>query len=462
LAISLKRNKRDLFLKTQQSLTVKYSLLILLFLLLFTTILYAIVYVWSTTAEKNELREMALQEEDAIEQLLSFNNGPNTRLDESQFMTVNSNQLFFYVVNNRRELLLQNEQISLLKGKFLTLIDDWQPGDEQIKTVDVHIDEKFIMEHRGRDKEEFSTYIPKEQNLKVMMIAVPIYDRNQLVGYLYIGQNITDLSELLRGLIIILGITALIFSGIAFYFSQVMSRRAMVPISRAFKRQQEFVADASHELRTPLSVMMSSLDILEMEDDRRNNMSSRMIGNLKEEVKRMTGLVGDLLLLARSDTDDPHAVSFEVFDLQSVADRTVQAFEPHALEKNIRLEFEGMSSLSIFGNKERITQLLYILLDNAIKYSQQNGRVQLSISSEKDSAVISVSDNGIGMDEKELPHIFERFYRVDKARTRQHGGHGLGLSIAKWIVDLHDGKMSVTSKLNEGSTFIVKLPFKSS
>ncbi|MCM3161252.1 cell wall metabolism sensor histidine kinase WalK [Metabacillus litoralis] len=449
-------------MKTQQSLTVKYSLLILLFLLLFITILYAIVYVWSTTAEKNELREMALQEEDIIEQLLSFNNGPNTRIDESQFMSVNSNQLFFYVVNNRGELILQNEQLSLLKGKFLPLINDWHPNDEQIKTEAVNIDEKFIRESRGRDKEEFSAYTPKEQNLKVMMIAMPIYDRNQLVGYLYIGQNITDLSDLLRGLIIILGITALIFSGIAFYFSRVMSRRAMVPISTAFRRQQEFVADASHELRTPLSVMMSSLDILEMEDDQRNNMSSRMIGNLKDEVKRMTGLVGDLLLLARSDTDDPHAISFEVFDIQPVADRTVQAFEPHALEKNIKLEFEGVSSLTIFGNKERITQLLYILLDNAIKYSQQNGRVQLSISSEKDSAVISVSDDGIGMDEKELPHIFERFYRVDKARTRQHGGHGLGLSIAKWIVDLHNGKISLISKLNDGSTFIVKLPLKSS
>lgn len=141
---------------------------------------------------------MALQEEDIIEQLLSFNNGPNTRIDESQFMSVNSNQLFFYVVNNRGELILQNEQLSLLKGKFLPLINDWHPNDEQIKTEVVNIDEKFIRESRGRDKEEFSAYTPKEQNLKVMMIAMPIYDRNQLVGYLYIGQNITDLSDLLR------------------------------------------------------------------------------------------------------------------------------------------------------------------------------------------------------------------------------------------------------------------------
>jgi signal transduction histidine kinase len=291
------------------------------------------------------------------------------------------------------------------------------------------------------------------------MIARPIYDHDQLVGYLYIGENITDLLQLLKRLFIILAFSALIFSIIAFAFSRVMSNRAMVPIERAFKRQQEFVADASHELRTPLSVMLSSLDILEMEDEEKNEISAKMVANLKEEVKRMTGLVGDLLTLARSDSDDPN-ISFEVFDLRPIAERTIHTFEGHAASKNIQLGLDISTAITIFGNKDRITQLLYILLDNAIKYSKESGSVTLSITMEKNMVTISVKDNGIGIDEKDLTHIFERFYRVDKARTRQQGGHGLGLSIAKWIVDIHDGRISVESKIGEGSIFIVKIPSK--
>ena len=239
-----------------------------------------------------------------------------------------------------------------------------------------------------------------------------------------------------------------------------MSKRAMVPIRHAFKRQQDFVADASHELRTPLSVMLSSIEILEMEKDQLSHMPARMVDNVKEEVKRMTGLVGDLLTLARSDTDDPKQMSFERFDLQSVAEKAILSFEPHALEKNIQLNLDVQSSITVFGQKERLTQLLYILLDNAIKYSPENGSVKLHVWKEKDNVFISVSDTGIGIDQKDLPYIFERFYRVDRARTRQNGGHGLGLSIAKWIVDLHGGQINVESKLNKGTTFIVKLPPK--
>lgn len=451
----MKHKKTDLFIKTQQTLTVKYSLLILLFLFLFITLLYAIAYFWFTAAEKNELREMALYEADSVEQLLE-----NSRdlKREPQFFTVNTNQLFYYVINTKGELLLQNEQLSLFKADFLDLIKDWTPPREEIRTEDININHDAILKHR-RD-EQFSTYIPKDEKLKVMIIAEPIFDRDQLVGYLYLGKDITDLSELLRGLFIILLVMMVVFSSIAYYFSSVMSKRAMVPIRHAFKRQQEFVADASHELRTPLSVMLSSLEILEMEKDQLSSMPQRMVDNVKEEVKRMTGLVGDLLTLARSDTDDPEQISFESIDLQPIAEKAIVSFEPHALEKNIKLDLDVHSSITVFGQKERLTQLLYILLDNAIKYSPENGVVKLTVWKEKDEAFLAVSDTGIGIDEKDLPHIFERFYRVDRARTRQNGGHGLGLSIAKWIVDLHRGQITVRSKLHVGSTFTVKLPQK--
>ncbi|PMC40540.1 two-component sensor histidine kinase [Bacillus sp. UMB0899] len=451
----MKRRNKDLFIKTQQSLTVKYSLLILLFLFLFITLLYAIAYFWFTTAEKNELREMALYEAESVEKLLEE---PRDFIREPQFLTVNSNQLFYYVFNTKGELVLQNEQLSLFKGEFLNMIDDWTPAREQIKTEVIEINHDKILNHKKED--QFSTYIPKGEKLNVMMIAEPIYERNQLVGYLYLGEDITDLSELLRGLFILLVIMIVVFSCIAYYFSSVMSKRAMVPIRHAFKRQQDFVADASHELRTPLSVMLSSIEILEMEKDQLSNMPARMVDNVKEEVRRMTELVGDLLTLARSDTDDPKQISFENIDLQPISEKTVHSFEPHALENNIQLNLDVQHSITVYGQRERLTQLLYILLDNAIKYSSENDNVKLTVWKEKNDAFISVSDTGIGINEKDLPYIFERFYRVDRARTRQNGGHGLGLSIAKWIVDLHGGQISVESKLDVGTTFVVKLPQK--
>ncbi|WP_052737646.1 cell wall metabolism sensor histidine kinase WalK [Bacillus sp. SA1-12] len=452
----MRRNKTNLFFKTQRKLTINFSLLIILFLLLFITILYSIVYVWFTAAEKNELRNMAEHEEKRVESLLEkdFGDVPNGRKEDPEFV---GDQLFYYVINMRRELILQDEdeQLPFLQNDFINFINDWQPAREELRNETINLDRRQMME--DIDSNRYSTYVPENQKLKLLMIAKPIYERSQIIGYLYIGKNITDLSELLNGLFKILVISALIFSGIAYSFSRIMSRRAMVPIEQAFRRQQEFVADASHELRTPLSVMLSSLDILEMENQDQNEMAGKMVDNLKDEVKRMTGLVGDLLTLARSDSDD-QKITFEEFNLYSVAERTIASFEAHALAKRINLELNSPEMVMINGNKERLTQLLYILLDNAIKYSQDAGSVTLSIWKEANMMLISVRDTGIGMDPKELPHIFERFYRVDKARTRQQGGHGLGLSIAKWIVELHNGRISVESKLGEGSTFLVKIP----
>ncbi|WP_338788505.1 sensor histidine kinase [Metabacillus sp. FJAT-53654] len=455
------RKRHDLFSKTQQMLTVKYSLLIILFLLLFIIILYSIVYIWFTTAEKNELRDTVQHEANLVETFLSmdYDNGPNDRRANPQFVTTDSDQLFYYVMNTRGELVLQNEQLPLLETEFITIISEWKPQREELQNEEIFINRKELMQNE--EKNRFSTYGPKNQQLELLMIAKPIYDRNQLVGYLYIGQNITDLTNLLNGLFRILLISTLIFSGVAFYLSRVMSKRAMIPIEQAFKRQQVFVADASHELRTPLSVMLSSLDILEMEDQHQNEVSTKMVGNLKEEVKRMTGLVGDLLTLARSDSDD-QKISFEVFDLVPISQRAIDSFEAHAHTKNIQLELKSPSSIQINGNIERLTQLLYILLDNAIKYSHDSSSISLSLWKESNLIFISVKDTGIGIDAKDLAHIFDRFYRVDKARTRHLGGHGLGLSIAKWIVDIHGGRINVESSVGEGSTFLVKIPYKDS
>ncbi len=458
LGISLKRKKTNVFHQTERTLTIRYSFLILLFLFVFIILLYSIVYFWLTSDIKQELRDKAQHESQPVEKYLTGrDDGPDDRRGAPKVAETDSDQLFYYVTNTNGKVIVQDAQLPLLHTSFIHFISEWQPTHEELRREALMIDEKLLL----KDDAEFATYVPTEAKLQIFMIAKPIYERNQLVGYLYIGHNATNLFQLLSSLLHILAVIAVIFSGIAFYLSRIMSKRAMVPIKQAFTRQQEFVADASHELRTPLSVMLSSIELLEMEEqtEQDKEMAVKTVNNLKEEVKRMTGLVSNLLTLARSDSAQQN-VTMEAFDLYQVAKQTIHTFAAHARTKKITLELKSPNSLQILGNKELLTQLLYILIDNAIKYSEYEGTVTLTISKEGNQLLLIVTDNGVGIEEKHIPHLFKRFYRVDKARTRQEGGYGLGLSIAKWIVDTHNGTINVQSKLHEGSTFIVTLPQK--
>jgi signal transduction histidine kinase len=147
-----------------------------------------------------------------------------------------------------------------------------------------------------------------------------------------------------------------------------------------------------------------------------------------------------------------------IFDFCPQAGRAIESVRPLAASKQIALHFRSPASLYIVGDPQRLSQLLYILLDNAIKYTPNSGEVKLSIFIEGKQLCITVEDTGIGIGQEDYQRIFERFYRSDKSRTRQIGGHGLGLSIAKWIVDTHQGTIKVSSEIGKGSTFIVQIP----
>jgi signal transduction histidine kinase len=237
-----------------------------------------------------------------------------------------------------------------------------------------------------------------------------------------------------------------------------MSKKAMVPITRAFSRQQEFTADASHELRTPLSIMLSSINALEMTLDlKKEDYSNKLLLNMKNEVKRMTGLVGDLLTLARSDSGIVEQVN-EWFDFRPIAEEAVGSVRAMAEIKQINLHFDAPETLGVNGDSQRLTQLLYILLDNAIKYTPNGGEAHLSLSVKGKELLIFMKDSGVGIHPDDYRRIFERFYRADKARTKQDSGHGLGLAIAKWIVESHKGTIHVTSEQGKGSTFLIRIP----
>lgn len=280
-------------------------------------------------------------------------------------------------------------------------------------------------------------------------------------GILYAVRDVTTAFGLFDRLLVVLSLAALLFCVLAVYLSWRMSGRAMIPIRRSYERQLEFTADASHELRTPLSVLLSSIDVLELEDDLApDGYGRRVLTDMREEVKRMSRLSGSLLELARADSGNtrPERTDFEIAD---AVDRVVASLAPLAQAKGVELSIADVSAGSFRADREQLMRLMVILLDNAIKYTPEGGRVELEARIErgkKDLLRIRVRDNGIGIPESELGRIFERFYRVDKVRGRDTGGHGLGLAIGKWIAESHGGRLTASSPPSSGSLFEAEIP----
>ncbi|GGJ08628.1 two-component sensor histidine kinase [Alicyclobacillus cellulosilyticus] len=268
-----------------------------------------------------------------------------------------------------------------------------------------------------------------------------------------IARELSVLQRLLHVLALVGGAGVLISTLAGFLFAE----RALKPIRTAWQRQLDFVADASHELRTPLAVIQSNLNIV-MEHSHETVLDNmEWLNNAHSEARRLSRLVEDLLTLARSDSGAA-PLSVSALNLGDLVRRVGELFEPVAAARGLTLQVEA-PDLTIEGDPDRLHQLLVILLDNACKFTPAGGRVTVRLTRSRHQAVIQVQDTGIGIPEADLPHIFERFYRADKARARTaSAGAGLGLSIARWIVDAHQGKIQVASREGEGTTVTVQLP----
>lgn len=432
----------------------------MLFLVLFIVIVYTILYATIFKDQERELESSVKQEAKNIEEYLQFQNhkdGLEFRNQESLERDVD--QFFYYVVNRSGELVLGDEQIPALQTELLNSISGWNPNRKEIlqETYQVELTGRF---RNGKERKEEFRPTQRTDTIRLIIAGEPISYNGEEIGMLYIGKEISFAYQVFKWLPIILFGLAILFSGVALVISNYMSKKAMIPISRAFSRQREFVADASHELRTPLSVMLSSINALEMTLDlEKEEYSNKLLLNMKNEVKRMTGLVGNLLTLARSDSGTVEQVN-ESFDFQPIAKDTIESVRAMADSKQINLRMEAPETILINGDPQRLTQLLYILLDNAIKYTPNGGEAILSLSIKEKDLFIMMKDTGIGIPREDHSRIFERFYRADKARNRQAGGHGLGLAIAKWIVESHKGTIQVSSEVGKGTMFIIKIPIR--
>jgi heavy metal sensor kinase len=215
-----------------------------------------------------------------------------------------------------------------------------------------------------------------------------------------------------------------------------------------------FTADASHELRSPLGAMRAAIEVA-LQQPRESEEYRNILGSLGEQCERLTSLINGLLLLARADAGEL-AIKREPIDLASVAAEVAETFEPVAEERGVRLVAELAGPVMIPGDPSRIRQLVTNLVDNAIRFARPGGSVTVGVEAVANGAILRVTDTGIGIPAEHLPQIFERFYQVDAARAS--GSCGLGLSICRWIVKAHGGRIDVRSTLGEGTTFRVELP----
>jgi signal transduction histidine kinase len=246
----------------------------------------------------------------------------------------------------------------------------------------------------------------------------------------------------------------LFFGGLAvvFLISLGLSWLAVKPVKKAWLQQKQFVADASHELKTPLTVILANNNIMMSHKNATIDEEKQWLESTEVEATHMKNLIDQMLFLAKSDAEQ---TKFEQtsLDLSEIIEGTVLNFEPIAYEKSVTINSEIEPQIMINGDVTMLTQLSHILIDNAVKYAGIGGTVNVALSRANDGCRLSVNNSGEIISEEDLTHLFDRFYRADKARSE--GGYGLGLSIAHNIVKQHKGKIEVESRENYGTTFKV-------
>lgn len=254
-------------------------------------------------------------------------------------------------------------------------------------------------------------------------------------------------------------ISASIVVGIvcSFFASIILSKKTLKPLEENILKQMEFVQNVSHELRTPLTIIQAKQELLLQEPNAKIIDKSEEISLTLNETKRLTKLVKDLLILSRADSNKL-ALQKENINIDEYIKGLISPYKEIAEMEGKNIELELGYKLDIDVDTNKIYQLMIILLDNAIKYTEENDVIKIKTYMKDNKCVIEVSDTGIGVSDEGLKRIFERFYREDAARSRETGGSGLGLSIANYIVTAHGGTIKATHNLPKGTIFTIRLP----
>src|ERR687896_388085 len=324
------------------------------------------------------------------------------------------------------------------------------------------------------------------------VITLPIIRDEEIVGVLEVGKSEGDVSDTLTLILLIMGLAYPVALLTASFGGVFLAGRALSPIDNitrtarqisaedlnqrlslrlpddevgrlartfdemiarlddAFQRQRQFTADASHELRTPLTIIKGQIDV-SLQRDREPEAYRQVLQAINEEVDRLIRLAGSLLTLTRADAGQV-PVTFEDGDVAEVVAGVFEQIRPTAIEKGVECQLDPGPPVTIRGDQDLLLQLMLNLSSNAVRYTPSGGQVTLGWRVNASQVQLQVQDTGIGISQEHLPHLFDRFYRVDKARSRAEGGVGLGLAISHWIAEAHQGSIHVESAPGKGST----------
>lgn len=332
----------------------------------------------------------------------------------------------------------------------------------------------------------------------VLYTAVPMIDKQERIGAILISTSLDDIYEQVAEInnkLMLISVTSIIFIALlSFIFASYLSnpieqftraisqisqgklnRRIVINSNDEFKKmgesfnimldkldqvdkqRKDFVANVSHELRTPLSSVKLLSESLIHQEEKDINIYKEFLKDINSEVNRLNNIIDDLLALVDLDKKKL-TLEFKITYINFLLEKIVARLQPLAKEKSIDLKLTLMDRVQINVDASKIQQSIINIIHNAIKYTPKGGKVEVILYTKGKFAIIEIKDSGIGIEKESLPHVFDRFYRVDKARARNTGGTGLGLSIAHQIVTLHQGTIEVESEVGKGSSFYIKLP----
>ncbi|MFD1175450.1 sensor histidine kinase [Paenibacillus puldeungensis] len=416
-----------MFNNTRRKLALLNTLVFLLILAILGTLLYV------------HMRYRLIHEVD--ENLTSAKHQIESSSDTSDYLPMNQQQS-----DDRDEktcYLLWDAE-----GHLLAQFPQKAFSPAQIKQLYAHLDTTAMRtvsleDHSFRMLHFTSGPIPGYEKTASMSIMSSLEDVNH------------TLFVLLKDILIGLAAGAVISTAAGLF----LAGRALVPIRNSWDKQQQFVADASHELRTPAAIIQAQTEMLLRQPSHTIEEESPHIAEILKESQRMSKLLGDLLTLARSDSNQLE-ISPSSIALDKLLGELTDHFQLLSITKEIEITADIPSPLQLWGDEGRIRQLLIILLDNALKFTPESGKIKIEGRYQANSVYIKITDNGCGIAKEDLPRIFERFYRGNKARSHSAGSSGLGLSIAKWIVDVHSGTIRVDSELGQGTEVALTFPQK--
>jgi signal transduction histidine kinase len=449
-------------------LIVLYTLILVFVFVLFGSAVFLISRATLLDEVDRGLTETAVQLRERTEAFVMGNVAvlslPAEELDVFQTATN-----FFVILNNRGEILAKSQNL----GNYNAVLD---PSEHD-------------------ERAHFGTVEHNNRSLRVL--TEPLYvegdDGRRLVGYQQVAR-LLDIEPVLEQLQFILLLTGVAAVGLSLFLGAILTHQLLKPLDditavalkitrtddlsrrlpdsgrrdeigrltmvlnqtlerleRLFHARQRFLADVSHELRTPLTTIRGNVDLMR----RMGEADPETMDVIQDELKRMTRLVDDLLLLARADTGGL-PIQQKPVELDNVFLDVYR--QVSSIDQGVRVELKEVDQVCVLGDQDRLKQLILNLVDNAMKYTPSGGKVSLSLAKSNGDARIVVADTGIGIPAEDLPRIFDRFYRVDKARSRNMGGSGLGLSIAYWIARAHGGDIQVSSVVGEGTEFRITLP----